>query len=63
MYIKVKIVIMSHLSDIQANPTGEANNTKLNFVKYLILGYNDTNELIDADFEFGLFCKQHPNLV
>lgn len=63
MLVKVSLVIMSHLSDIQASPNNEANNTKINFVKFLLLRYPNTFDKIDADFEFGDFCKLHPNLV
>ncbi len=58
MLVKVKIVIMSHLSDIQANPINDANNTKINFVKYLVLNYTNMNEVIDVDAVYEYFLKK-----
>jgi hypothetical protein len=60
---KIRLIIMSHLSDLQANPTGELNNTKINFIKYLLLNYKDINIVIDADTVFNEFIKKHPHLV
>lgn len=63
MKIKVKMVIMSHLSDVQHDPTNEFNNLKLNFVKYLLGAYTDTNEKIDVDEVYKHFLnKILPNL-
>ena len=55
MYVSVKIIIMSHLSDIQCNPTAEGNNDSLNFVKYLLLQYTDTSIEIDPDIIYTIF--------
>lgn len=63
MYIRVNLVVMSHLSDIQANPNNESNNTKINFVKFLLSRYPNTCDKIDADIEFEAFSKKYPKLV
>lgn len=58
--VKVKMVIMSHLSDVQDAPqnTGR-NHIRINFVKYLILKFKDTDTLIDANEQYQLFLKQN----
>jgi hypothetical protein len=59
MKIKVKIVIMSHLSDAQelngvTGKTAELH-THINFAKYLVTNFPDTNVEIDADAEYEKF--------
>ena len=60
MTVKVQIVIMSHLSDVQE--TGENSRHKLNFVKFLIQRYPNTMDKIDPDKEYADFQKKHPTL-
>lgn len=62
--IKARIIIMSHLSDISTTlgmkDLGDMVNHqthKINFVKYLLLKYPNTNVDIDADEEWELFWK------
>ena len=68
MKLKVKMIIMSQLSDVQEtvgdyHPTILSNNRqKLNFAKYLLMKYPDTNVEVDADLEYEEFKKKHPNL-
>jgi len=58
--IKVRMVIMSHLSDIQdaqnSMDSKELNN-RINFVKSLIMKYHDTNTEINPNFEWEEFTK------
>lgn len=64
MQIKVSIVIMSHLSDIQTDIINHAENRKkINFVKYLLLAYPNTTDLIDATIVYEHYCLKHPNLI
>jgi hypothetical protein len=64
MKIKVKMVIMSHLSDVQemlgdaANSTIKEQNERLNFAKYLLLKYPNTDIEIDADIVALEFDRQ-----
>jgi len=57
---KVKMVIMSHLSDIQEGfnsmDSNDLNN-RINFVKSLLLKYDDTNTEINPDVEWEEFTK------
>ena len=59
MTVKAKIIILSHLSDIQIEMTMDADQSALRiaFVKYLILKHTDTNVEIDADAEYAEFLK------
>lgn len=64
--IKVRTIIMSHLSDSQEE-MGIKNcesrvNHRLNFVKYLVLSFEDVNKKVDADAVYKEFKKKHPNL-
>ncbi len=56
---KVAMVIMSHLSDAQectfSNPAQA--NRHINFAKYLILKYHNTDIYIDANKEYEDFCN------
>lgn len=47
--IKLSIVLMSHLSDLQAEFISKNENNKINFVKWLILNNKDLSADIDAD--------------
>jgi hypothetical protein len=57
---KARMVIMSHLSDIQdgfnSMDSNDLNN-RINFVKSLILKYDDTNTVINPEVEWEEFTK------
>lgn len=57
---KVKMIIMSHLSDIQdgfnSMDFNDLNN-RINFVKSLILKYDDINTVINPEVEWDEFTK------
>ena len=61
MVTQVRIVIASHLSDIQetANHNAMLSNDiviqRLNFCKYLLSKYSDTTQVIDADKVYSEF--------
>jgi hypothetical protein len=59
---KVSIIINSHISNVQENPTNPENNKKLNFVKFLILKYKDTSVEVDGGKEWDAFVNAFPNL-
>jgi hypothetical protein len=57
---------MSHLSDIQevlgnGSAIPKLISIRINFIKWLILKYNETDVRIDADAEFALFSKSINN--
>jgi hypothetical protein len=69
MEVKVRIVIMSHLSDAQEltglikpnvahSVLSERINHHINFAKWLLLKFPDTNTKIDADVEYEIFQKE-----
>jgi hypothetical protein len=66
MKVKVRIVMMSHLSDAQGliKPTvthrvlSDRINHHINFAKWLMLKFPDTNTEIDADAEYELYKKE-----
>ncbi len=60
MKLSVKMIIFSHLSDVQENPTSEFNRGKLNFVKFLLQRHPDTGVKVDADYEWETFQKEFP---
>lgn len=57
--------MMSHLSDVQemvgssSNVTANSMRNRINFVKWLMLKYTDTNVEIDADVEWNLFINRN----
>lgn len=60
MKTKALIIIMSHLSDVQEmlgfSPHNECELIKrINFAKWLLVKYPDTNVEIDPDAEYALF--------
>ena len=64
MNLKVSMIIMSHLSDAQAlNGSIKIGriHIHLNFVKYLVLKYPNTDVEIDADEEYNEFLEKHPS--
>jgi len=55
---KVSMVIMSHLSDVQESMVfadKDMDNTRINFIKWLILKYKNVDTLINPDKEFQQF--------
>ena len=56
MKTKVSMIMMSHLSDVQGNnlPPVSLNN-RINFVKYLIIKFPNTDTEIDPDKEYELY--------
>jgi hypothetical protein len=58
MYVKLSIVIASHISDIQTGVliSNDVDN-RLNFIKYLLIGHADLNVEIDADKEWEEFSR------
>jgi hypothetical protein len=57
MKTKVKIIMMSHLSDLQegASLPPVIYNDKINFVKWLLIKFPNTDEEIDVEKEYELF--------
>ena len=61
--LPVKLVIMSHLSDAQEMLTirGQTPVSKtcreINFAKFLLLKYSNTDVLIDADVEYLFYLQ------
>lgn len=58
--LKVRMVMMSHLSDIQEGfnsmDSNEFNN-RVNFIKWLMNKYEDLNTLIDPEVDWDEFSK------
>jgi hypothetical protein len=62
MKAKARIIIMSHLSDAQhltESNTKEAN-LRINFAKYLLLKFPNTDLEIDPEAEWEQFENTHP---
>ena len=59
MKAKVSMIILSHLSNVQemiyGNSTPDYENASINFVKYLILKYKDTDTEINPKLAFDEF--------
>ena len=61
--LPARLVIMSHLSDAQEMLTvrGQTPVSKtwheINFAKFLLLKYSNTDVLIDADAEYALYLE------
>jgi len=67
MKVKVRIVMMSHLSDISVlrpynQEMSENIQNKINFIKFLLLNFPDTNVEINPEKEYEVFQKAHANL-
>lgn len=58
MNIKVSMVIMSHLSDIQEDNSNMRN--RVDFVKFLVMKYKNTETEINAEEEYELFISKFP---
>jgi hypothetical protein len=60
MTTTVKMVIMSHLSDLQESQGHSGgDNARINFCKYLLMKHPNTEKKIDADKEFEEFLKKN----
>ncbi len=60
--VPLTTVMMSHLSDVQEVTSDKSTRNKINFVKYLLLKYVDTNRIeIDADKDYAEFIKKFPH--
>lgn len=68
---KVRLIMMSHLSDAQdgiylgatIHSLSEFScKHKINFVKFLLLKYPNTDTEVDARVEYEAFKKKHPTL-
>ena len=53
MEVKLRIVLMSHLSDIKVSQ--DDLNVRVEFIKWLLLKYPDTDTTINPEEEFKLF--------
>lgn len=59
MLLPARMVMMSHLSDLSMlQHDTESFNNKTNFVKFLLLKYQDTSTEIDAEHEWQLMLKR-----
>ena len=65
MKVKLSMIILSHLSDIQEDLTRYPNNsnTRINFIKYLTLRYTNTDTEVDPYVVFEEFKAKHSSLV
>lgn len=59
MGTRVQMVIISHLSDIQEDPTNPRNNLRINFIKYLVGSYPNLTDRIDVDVVWKHFLEKH----
>lgn len=63
MKTKVSLIMMSYLSDVQeGNMPFMSNNARLNFVKFLILKYPNTDTEVSGAEEYHNFVEKHPAL-
>lgn len=70
MILKVKMIIMSHLSDVQdtlgfsdySQSEIKDQRHRLNFAKFLLLKHPNTEVEVDPEVEAEEFEKKHPNL-
>ena len=68
MKASAKMVIMSHLSDVQElvsmlddHPGTIASiNRRINFAKFVLLRSNNVKEEVDADELYKEFCEKYP---
>lgn len=60
MEVKVSMVIMSHLSDVQEGMFDHKEMRKrINFIKFLLLKYSNTDVMIYPKEEFIEFMRKH----
>jgi len=64
MKAKAIIIIMSHLSDAQhlMESSSVDANLRINFAKYLLLKFPNTDVEIDPESEWELFEAKHPQV-
>jgi len=61
MMIPARMVMMSHLSDMgEGMMDGRELNVRTNFVKFLLMKYENTSVDIDADAEWSEFLTKYP---
>ena len=61
MKTSVLLLVMSILSDVQemlCSGDTPAQNNRVNFAKWMLHKYNDTQTEIDSDEEWGLFASR-----
>ncbi len=58
MKVKVRLVMMSHLSDVQMGLLPDIADERLDFVKFLLLKFPNTDTEIDPDAEWQLFQER-----
>lgn len=63
MKTKVRLIIMNHLSDICEQLDPAMVWTKLNFAKYLLMTYPNTDTEVYADEVWRDFETKHSNLI
>lgn len=63
MKVKVSMIILSHLSDIQEDLTSQRTHTRINFVKYLTLRYTNTDTEVDPYVVYKEFIANYPSLA
>ena len=65
MLVKVRLVIMSYLSDVQETLEGQTyqerldNHNRLNFAKYLGMTYKNMDEEINADEVYKAYAEKY----
>lgn len=58
--VPARMIMMSHLSDIQEITDRKEIDQRCNFVKFLLMKYSDTSVNINADEEFAEFLTKFP---
>ena len=53
---RVRLTLMSHCSDEQEQP----NPNRMNWIKWLLMKYSNTNEFHDPDKDYEEFITKHP---
>ncbi len=62
MELPVRLVIASHLSDIQEESIGDKHRQVINFIKHLVFEFPNTYDEIDVDAEWERFKVIYPNM-
>lgn len=65
MKTKVRMIMMSYLSDVQEEVPMPfmSNNARINFVKFLLLKHPNTDVEVSGGAEYHDFVTKHPNLA